>query len=144
MSLMLNHGWPWTFMDFHALIGPLTDPAAHGGDAADSFDLIIPSLPGFGFSTPLTTTGLDIPRTAELLWSLMAEVLGYARFSVAGGDFGAVLSTQIAHAHPEQVIGVLATIPLFPALDRWRSNRKTMPRTNNGCVRAQRRPRGRS
>jgi pimeloyl-ACP methyl ester carboxylesterase len=115
--LMLVHGWPWTFMDFHELIGPLTDPGAHGGDPADAFDLIIPSLPGFGFSTPLTTTGLDVPRTAELLWSLMAEVLGYRRFAVAGGDFGAVLSTQIAHAHPEQVLGVLSTIPYFPTLD---------------------------
>jgi pimeloyl-ACP methyl ester carboxylesterase len=115
--LLLVHGWPWTFMDFHALVGPLTDPAAHGFDAADSFDLIIPSLPGFGFSTPLTTTGLDIPRTAELLFRLMTEVLGLSRFAVAGGDFGAVLSGQIAHAHPDQVIGLLATIPLFPTLD---------------------------
>jgi pimeloyl-ACP methyl ester carboxylesterase len=117
MPLLLIHGWPWTFMDFHGLIGPLSDPAAHGGEAADSFDLIIPSLPGFGFSTPLRTTGLDVPRTAELLWRLMTEALGCSRFAAAGGDFGAVLAGQIAHAHPDEVIGLFATIPLFPGLD---------------------------
>jgi pimeloyl-ACP methyl ester carboxylesterase len=117
LPLLLVHGWPWTFMDFRALIGPLSDPAAHGGDAADAFDLIIPSLPGFGFSTPLRTTGLDVPRTAELLWRLMTEALGLSRFAVAGGDFGAVIAGQIAHAHPDEVAGLLATIPLFPGLD---------------------------
>jgi pimeloyl-ACP methyl ester carboxylesterase len=117
MPLLLLHGWPWTFMDFHALVGPLSDPAAHGGDPADSFDLIIPSLPGFGFSMPLTRTGLDVPRSAELFAKLMTDVLGYSRFAVGGGDWGAVLCGQIAHAHPENVIGLLTTIPLFPALD---------------------------
>ena len=117
MPLLLLHGWPWTFMDFHALIGPLSDPAAHGGDPADSFDLIIPSLPGFGFSMPLTRTGLDVPRSAELFSKLMTDVLGYSRFAVGGGDWGAVLCGQIAHAHPQNVIGLLTTIPLFPGLD---------------------------
>ena len=117
MPLLLLHGWPWTFMDFHELIGPLSDPAARGGDPSDSFDLIIPSLPGFGFSMPLTRTGLDVPRSAELFAKLMTDVLGYSRFAVGGGDWGAVLCGQIAHAHPENVIGLLTTIPLFPALD---------------------------
>ena len=117
LPLLLLHGWPWTFMDFYALVGPLSDPAAHGGDPADSFDLIIPSLPGFGFSMPLTRTGLDVPRSAELFAKLMTEVLGYSRFGVGGGDWGAVLCGQIAHAHPENVIGLLTTIPLFPGLD---------------------------
>jgi pimeloyl-ACP methyl ester carboxylesterase len=117
MPLLLLHGWPWTFMDFHALVGPLSDPAAHGGDPSDSFDLIIPSLPGFGFSMPLTRTGLDVPRSAELFAKLMTDALGLSRFAVGGGDWGAVLCGQIAHAHPENVIGLLTTIPLFPALD---------------------------
>lgn len=117
VPLLLVHGWPWTFMDFHALIGPLSNPAAHGGDAADAFDLIIPSLPGFGFSMPLVAAGPDIPRTADLLRSLMTDVLGYRRYAVAGGDFGAAISPQIAHAYPDEVIGVLATIPYFPGLD---------------------------
>ena len=59
MPLILSHGWPWTFWDWQKVIGPLTDPAAYGGDPADSFDVIVPSLPGFGFSTPLTTTGIN-------------------------------------------------------------------------------------
>lgn len=87
VPLLLLHGWPWTFMDFHALIAPLSDPVANGGDAEDSFDLIIPSLPGFGFSTPLTATGLNVPRLAELFSTLMTDVLGYSRFAVGGGDW---------------------------------------------------------
>jgi len=117
MPLLLIHGWPWTFMDFHALIGPLTDPLAHGGEEADAFDLIIPSLPGHGFSMPLATTGLDVPRHAALFATLMSDVLGYARFAVGGGDWGAAISNMMAHAYPEKVIGLFATIPFFPGLD---------------------------
>ena len=117
MPLLLLHGWPWTFMDFHALIGPLTDPAAHGGDAADCFDVIIPSLPGHGFSMPLATAGLDVPRHVDLFAKLMSEVLGYSRFAVAGGDWGAAITNLMAHTHPDKVIGLLATIPFFPGLD---------------------------
>jgi pimeloyl-ACP methyl ester carboxylesterase len=117
MPLLLLHGWPWTFMDFQRLIAPLTDPVRHGGEAADAFDLIIPSLPGFGFSMPLTTTGLDVPRHAALFSRLMTEILGYQRYSVGGGDWGAAISSVMAHAYPEQVIGILATIPYYPGLD---------------------------
>jgi pimeloyl-ACP methyl ester carboxylesterase len=117
MPLLLLHGWPWTFMDYYALIGPLTDPAAHGGDAADSFDVVVPSLPGFGFSMPLTMTGLDVPRSGELFAKLMTETLGYARFAVGGGDWGSVLCAQIAHAHPTNVIGLLTASVLVPGLD---------------------------
>ncbi len=66
IPLMLNHGWPWTFWDFHKLIGPLTDPVAHGLDAEDCFDVVVPSLPGYGFSTPLTTPGINFWSTADL------------------------------------------------------------------------------
>jgi pimeloyl-ACP methyl ester carboxylesterase len=117
IPLLLLHGWPWTFMDFHRLIAPLTDPAAHGGDAADAFDLIIPSLPGHGFSMPLATTGLTIPRHAEIFAKLMTEVLGYPRFAVGGGDWGAAIANMMAHAYPSEVIGLLATIPFYPGLD---------------------------
>lgn len=107
VPLLLLHGWPWTFMDFEAMIGPLTD----------SFDLIIPSLPGFGFSTPLTTTGVTVPVMAELFMKLLTDVLGYDRFGVAGGDFGAMIALQLAHDHPDHVTGVFTTIPIFPGLD---------------------------
>jgi pimeloyl-ACP methyl ester carboxylesterase len=117
VPLLLLHGWPWTFMDFEALIEPLLDPVAHGGDACDAFDLIIPSLPGFAYSMPLTRTGLDVPRSAELFAKLMTDVLGYQHYAVAGGDWGAMLCGQLAHAHPANVIGLLTSIPLFPRLD---------------------------
>lgn len=115
--LLLIHGWPWTFMDFYGLIGPLADPASHGGNAADSFDLIIPSLPGHGFSMPLSTTGLDIPSHARLFANLMKTVLGYDRFAVAGGDWGAAIANWMAHAYQDNVLGLLATIPFYPGLD---------------------------
>lgn len=117
MPLLLVHGWPWTFMDFHRLVGPLTDPAAHGGDPADAFDLVIPSLPGHGFSMPQDRTGLDIPGHAALFATLMSKCLGYASFAVSGGDWGAAITNWMAHAFPGKVTGLFATIPFFPGLD---------------------------
>ncbi len=104
--LILSHGWPWTFWDWHKLIGPLTDPAAHGGDPADSFDVVVPSLPGFGFSTPLTTPGINFWRTADLWVTLMRDVLGYDKFAAGGGDWGAILTAQLGHKYAEHMIGV--------------------------------------
>ena len=115
--LVLSHGWPWTFWDFKELIGPLTDPAAHGGKAEDAFDLVVPSLPGFGFSTPLRTTGVDGARIAQLWVKLMREVLGYPRFAAAGGDWGALVTTILGHAHAEHLIGVYMTLATVPGLD---------------------------
>ncbi len=117
MPLLLVHGWPWTFADFEGVVGLLTDPEAHGGNPADSFDLVIPSLPGHGFSMPLTKTGLDVPSHVDLFAKLMREVHGYARFAVGGGDWGAAITNLLAHTHPDKVIGLLATIPFFPGLD---------------------------
>jgi pimeloyl-ACP methyl ester carboxylesterase len=113
--LILTHGWPWTFWDWHKVIGPLTDPEAHGGNAEDSFDVIIPSVPGFGFSTPLATTGINFWRTADYWVKLMTEVLGYERFAAGGGDWGAGTTTQLAHKYSEHVIG--AYIHLMIPLD---------------------------
>ncbi|MCX7864103.1 MAG: epoxide hydrolase 1 [Novosphingobium sp.] len=115
--LLLLHGWPWTFHDFHGLIAPLSDPASHGGDPEDALDLVIPSLPGHGFSMPLTRAGLDVPAHAVLFTRLMGDVLGYTRFGVAGGDWGAAIAGLMAHACPDRVIGLFATIPFFPGLD---------------------------
>lgn len=117
MPLLLLHGWPWTFLDFQRLVGPLTDPARHGAVGSDAFDVIIPSLPGHGFSMPLTKTGLDVPRHAEIFAKLMRDVLGYSRFAVGGGDWGAAIANLMAHAYPENVIGLMATIPFYPGLD---------------------------
>src|SRR4051812_31883892 len=88
LPLMLIHGWPGSFVEFLELIGPLTDPRAHGGDPADAFDVVIPSLPGHGFSIPLSGPGWTYGRIAKAFTSLMAR-LGYPRYGVQGGDVGA-------------------------------------------------------
>jgi pimeloyl-ACP methyl ester carboxylesterase len=106
MPLVLTHGWPWTFWDFHKVIGPLTDPGAHGGDPADAFDVIVPSLPGFGFSTPLTESGIEFQRHADLWDTLMRDVLGYERYAAHGGDWGSLVTAQIGHKFADHVIGV--------------------------------------
>ena len=112
--LILSHGWPWTFWDFQKVIRPLTDPAAFGGDANDSFDVIVPSLPGYGFSTPLTTRGINFWRTADLWVKLMQDVLGYKKFAAQGGDWGAIITAQLGHKYADRLLGchVNLMIPL--------------------------------
>lgn len=105
VPLILNHGWPWSFWDFRKVIGPLTDPAAHGGDPADAFDVIVPSLPGFGFSTPLRQPGINWWKTADL-WVELMDRLGYARFASSGGDVGAFITAQLGHKYADRMIGV--------------------------------------
>lgn len=118
--LILTHGWPWTFWDYDAVIGPLADPGAHGGDPADAFDVVVPSLPGYGFSTPLRTTGVHARRVAELWLILMRDVLGYERFGAAGGDWGAMVTSELGHAHAEHVIGCHLSMATFPGIDMRR------------------------
>jgi pimeloyl-ACP methyl ester carboxylesterase len=103
--IVLLHGWPGSFLEFEGLISPLTDPVAHGGDAVDAFDVVIPSHPGFGFSTPLEGPGWTIERTAAAFLELM-DRLGYDRFAVHGGDHGAAVAPEMARQAPERVIGV--------------------------------------
>ena len=115
--LILTHGWPWTFWDWQKVIKPLTDPEAFGGDPENSFDVIIPSLPGFGFSSPLNCSGMNFWETADLWVSLMRDVLGYDKFAAAGGDWGALVTAQLGHKYPEHLIGVyihlMAPLDLF-------------------------------
>ena len=112
--LILTHGWPWTFWDFEKVIRPLTNPAAHGGDPEDAFDIVVPSLPGFGFSTPLTVDGLQTSKATDLWAKLMTEVLGYEKFAAGGGDFGAAISGMLGFRYPERVTGVHLTLPSIP------------------------------
>ena len=114
--IILTHGWPWTFWDLRKVIDPLADPVAHGGRAEDSFDVIVPSLPGYGFSVPLTTTGVDVHKVAELWVKLMRDVLGYERFGAQGGDWGAFITAQLGHAHAGHLIGVYLTMPVVPGM----------------------------
>jgi pimeloyl-ACP methyl ester carboxylesterase len=114
--LVLTHGWPWSYWDYRKVIGPLSDPAAHGGDPADAFDVIVPSIPGYGFSTPMIP-GSSAKRTAGLWVTLVRQVLGLDRFVTAGGDWGAVISIMMGHLHPDDLRGVYVTLPNFaPAL----------------------------
>ncbi|WP_346618369.1 epoxide hydrolase family protein [Blastococcus montanus] len=115
--LLLLHGWPSTVADFLEVAGPLSDPRAHGGDPADAFALVIPSLPGFGFSTPLAGPGMNAERTARMLATLMAD-LGHDRYGVQGGDTGSFVASEVGKAAPDSVIGVhLNAAITFPADD---------------------------
>jgi pimeloyl-ACP methyl ester carboxylesterase len=111
MPLVLTHGWPWTFWDYEQLIGPLSDPVAFGGDAGDAFDVIIPSLPGTAFSSPLRRAGIGVLATAELWLQLMRNTLGYDRFAAGGGDSGAFVTARLGHAHPDHIIGIHLNFP---------------------------------
>jgi len=106
IPLIMNHGWPWTFWDFQKVIRPLADPAAHGGDPGDAFDIVVPSLPGFGFSTPLDKQGINFLRTADMWVKLMRDVLGYERFAAQGADWGAGICAQLGHKYADQVLGI--------------------------------------
>lgn len=111
--LILTHGWPSTIYEFIDVIGPLTDPRAHGLDAAVAFDLVIPSIPGYGFS-PLSGPGWDSGRIAKA-WDALMKGLGYTRYGAQGGDLGALISKELGLLHPEGLAGVhLQQIFAFP------------------------------
>lgn len=112
IPIVLTHGWPWTFWDYRYVIEPLADPEKYGGDPADAFDVIVPSLPGFGFSTPLTRTGINFWRTADLWHQLMTDVLGYPRYAAQGGDWGALVTTQLGHKYAEALYGIQVSAPM--------------------------------
>ncbi|MFC6162718.1 epoxide hydrolase family protein [Kribbella jiaozuonensis] len=105
LPLLLTHGWPGSIVEFLDLIGPLTDPVAHGGQASDAFHVVIPSLPGFGFSGPVPTSGWSRERVGQV-WALLMEELGYERYGVQGGDIGGAVSPAVARAARERVVGV--------------------------------------
>ncbi|WP_327090610.1 epoxide hydrolase [Nonomuraea sp. NBC_01738] len=105
MPLIITHGWPGSVVEFMEIIGPLTDPRAHGGDPADAFHVVAPSIPGFGFSGPTREAGWDMARVARA-WAELMRRLGYARYGAQGGDTGSVVSPLLARIAPEQVVGV--------------------------------------
>jgi pimeloyl-ACP methyl ester carboxylesterase len=114
--LMLIHGWPGSFVEFLQHIEPLTEPLKHGGRAEDAFDVVIPSLPGFGFSGPTKEAGWNDIRMGKALIELM-DYLGYDKFAVQGGDAGAVIASVMGRLAPERFIGLhlnAATTGFFP------------------------------
>jgi len=117
LPLLLVHGWPGSFFEYHKLVERLCFPARHGGRAEDGCDVVIPSLPGFGFSSkPSRPIGLR--RTAGLLHRLMHETLGYSRYGVQGGDMGSAVATWLALDHPGQVAGIHLNLCLMAAADQ--------------------------
>lgn len=114
LPILLTHGWPDSFYRFHKLIPLLTAPAAHGGDVSDAFDVIVPSLPGYGFSDRPSAPGMNKHRVASLFAALMTQTLGYQQFVAHGGDIGSGVTEALALAHAEHLIGIhLTDIPYW-------------------------------
>jgi microsomal epoxide hydrolase len=124
LPILLSHGWPDSIARMQKLIPRLTDPAAHGGDPRDSFDVIVPSLPGFGFSDRPSTRGFGVGRIATLFSKLMHDELGYERYAAHGGDWGSAITRELAVRAPAQLIGIHLTdipywrLPPIPASER--------------------------
>ena len=105
LPLILTHGWPGSFVEMEQIIPFLADPGAHGGDPADAFHVVVPSLPGYGFSQPPSQPGVGPQRIAHT-WAKLMAGLGYGRFGAQGGDWGASVSTWLAHRYPDRVAGL--------------------------------------
>jgi len=112
LPLIITHGWPGSIVEFMEVIGPLTDPAAHGGDPADAFHLVVPSIPGYGFSGPTQERGWNVRRIARA-WDELMQRLGYQRYGAQGGDWGSTISRELGLAAPGHLIGVHLNM-LFP------------------------------
>jgi epoxide hydrolase len=111
LPLVLTHGWPGSVLEFREVVGPLTDPVAHGGSAADAFHVVVPALPGFGLSERPRETGWNTDRTARA-WAALMDRLGYQRFGAHGGDWGAFVATALARLVPERVAALHLTMPI--------------------------------
>ncbi|WP_433166788.1 epoxide hydrolase family protein [Kribbella sp. CA-247076] len=107
VPLILSHGWPWTFWHWSKVIDRLADPASYGGDPADAFEVIVPSLPGFGFSTPLTNhPDMNFWKIADVWHELMTGVLGFPKYAAAGCDVGALVTGQLGHKYADELYGI--------------------------------------
>jgi pimeloyl-ACP methyl ester carboxylesterase len=110
LSVIITHGWPGSVLELIKVIGPLTDPTAHGGSAEDAFDVVIPSVPGYGFSSKPSGTGWDPDRIAQT-WAELMQRLGYTRYVAQGGDWGAPISSAMARQAPAGLLGIHLNLP---------------------------------
>ena len=134
--LLLIHGWPGSIVEFRHVTAPLSDPRAHGRDRVDAFDLVIPSLPGFGFSGPVTEPGWNSRQIAAALAELMRR-LGYDRYGAQGGDFGAFVAPDLGRVDPDHVVGVhvnAATMGFIPFGDIPEAEQATLSPTEKERV----------
>jgi pimeloyl-ACP methyl ester carboxylesterase len=106
IPLIMSHGWPWSYREWTKVIDPLADPAAYGGDPADAFDVIVPSLVGFAFSTPANRPDMNFWKMAELWHKLMTEYFGYRKYAAAGADYGALVTGQLGHKYADELYGI--------------------------------------
>jgi pimeloyl-ACP methyl ester carboxylesterase len=133
LPLIMTHGWPGSVIELLETVGPLTDPAAHGGDAADAFDLVLPSVPGYGFSGEPAELGWDSSRTARA-WAELMSRLGYTRYVAQGGDVGAAITDAMGRQAPEGLVGIhtnllvttLAGLPLPEETEEERAAREAI------------------
>ncbi|WP_010188208.1 epoxide hydrolase family protein [Sphingomonas sp. PAMC 26605] len=106
IPLIMSHGWPWSYREWTKVIEPLANPASFGGDPSDAFDVIVPSLSGFAFSTPTQRHDMNFWKMAELWHTLMTETLGYEKYAAAGSDYGALVTSQLGHKYADKLYGI--------------------------------------
>ena len=143
LPLIVTHGWPGSITEQMKIIDPLTNPTAHGGNASDAFHIVIPSMPGYGFSGKPTTTGWD-PAHIARAWITLMKRLGYTKFVAQGGDWGAIVTELMGVQAPPELLGIHTNMAerdssrhrqgwLFPARRRRRVSRPTRSSLTSGC-----------